>query len=182
MENPVISHTQCTSCAGIEWGTRRRGESREQKNPNASDFANQPSWRVILCEAAGRVEEPMPAGERRRRTGILLTLMRSDHQLGSVISGLGTCPKDFLFRAEFPPLAFRERRARAPAPHTSSFTLPASRRTGRSTRSRGRSSGCGTSRWGHAGCRRAGRSPSSRWEFSARPENRSRWESTHPSG
>jgi hypothetical protein len=40
--------------------------------------------------------------------------------------------------------------------------LPASRRTGRSSRSHGGSSGYGTSRWERAGCHRAGRSPSLR--------------------
>jgi len=49
---------------------------------------------------------------------------------------------------------------------------PASQRTCRSSQSRDRSLGCGTSRWGRAGCRRGGRSPSSRWESSARPGNR----------
>jgi len=40
--------------------------------------------------------------------------------------------------------------------------LPASRKTGRSSRSHGGSSGYETSRWERAGCRRAGRSPSLR--------------------
>ncbi len=44
---------------------------------------------------------------------------------------------------------------------------PASRRTGRWTQSRDRSSEYGTSHSARAGCRRAGRSPSSRWGSSA---------------
>jgi len=61
-------------------------------------------------------------------------------------------------------------------------TLPAFRKIGRWFRSRGGSSGCGTSRWGRGGCRRGGRSPSSRWEFSGRPENPSRWGSSRRCG
>jgi hypothetical protein len=67
-------------------------------------------------------------------------------------------------------------------PHVIFATRLASQRTNRLTRSRDGSSGCGTSRSGRADCRRAGRSPSSRWESSAHPENRSRLESTRRNG
>ncbi len=61
----------------------------------------------------------------------------------------------------------RPGRARTPVPPSFFVFLASrlvSRRTGRSTRSRGRNLGCGTSRWGRAGCRPEGRSPSSQME------------------
>jgi hypothetical protein len=62
------------------------------------------------------------------------------------------------------------------------ITRPVSRRTSKSIRSRDESSGCETSRWERADCRRASRSPSSRLESSAHPESRSRSESSPRNG
>src|SRR5438094_9989077 len=55
-------------------------------------------------------------------------------------------------------------------------TRPASQKTNRSTQSPDRSSEYETSHWARANYHPGGRSPSSRLEFSARPENRSRSE------
>ena len=54
--------------------------------------------------------------------------------------------------------------------------------SGSATRCPARSSSGGTSRWAHADCRRAGRSPSSRWAGPGDGQSRPRSESIRPSG
>jgi len=144
------THIAADACFTGE-GRTRWGESREQND-------------VIPTEREG-------TGIRRHGRPEL-HCARGEFRLSSVLDRSGNFPETFVFQSS------SQTRARVPAPHghLSLTTLPASRRSDRSFRFRGRSLGCGISRWGRAGCRRGGRSPSSRWGLSARPGSRSRWE------
>jgi hypothetical protein len=127
---PSILHTQCGRCA------RNRGEGREGRENRESG--------ITLAQAGRRGNEEV----RGQLSGASLRSVR----------GRGARPSH---RTEGTadvavPMCFCLRSA--------TYCLrpisPISQRTSRSTQSRDGSSGCGTSRWGRAGCRRGGRSPS----------------------
>src|ERR1700722_15665154 len=80
---------------------------------------------------------------------------------------------------------FRKQKSagRSARAHLTSVAIrPVSRKTNRSTRFRDGSSEYGTSRWEHANCRPAGRSPSLRWESSAHPGSPSQLELSRRNG